>query len=81
MHRMFQDVKNSFNDNSNGSIFFSNGQRMQTSVDISYLGIHVTKKIDPKHEIRKRISATMAVLKTLDIFLSSTLAAAKNGSC
>ena len=52
---------------------------MQTSEDISYLGIHVTKKIDPKHAIRKRISPTMAVLKKLDIF-GSTLAAAQNGS-
>ena len=40
---------------------------MQMSEDISYLGIPVTKKIDPKHEIRKRISTTMAVLKQ-DIF-------------
>ena len=58
--------------NSNGSSFFSNGLRMQTSEDISYLGIHVTKKSDPTHEIRKRISATMAVLKKLDMFWLNT---------
>ena len=53
--------------NSQGTVYFSNGQRMKASDEVKYLGISVTQKIDPKHEIRKQISATMAVLKKLDI--------------
>ena len=45
---------------------------MKASDEVKYLGISVTQKIDPKHEIRKQISATMAVLKKLDIFWSKT---------
>ena len=41
---------------------------MTYSNDVTYLGISVTQRHDPKHEIRKRISSTMAVLKKLDIF-------------
>ena len=46
---------------------FQNGERMPCSNDVTYLGMSVTQRVDPKHEIRKRIS-TMAVLKKLDTF-------------
>ena len=45
---------------------------MKSSEETTYLGASVTQHIDPKHEIRKRISATMAILKTLDIFWIKT---------
>ena len=41
-------------------------------VDLTYLGTSITRTVDPKHEIRRRISATMAILKNLDIFWGRT---------
>ena len=41
---------------------------MPCSNDVTYLGMSVTQRVDPKHELRKRISSTMAVLKKLDTF-------------
>ena len=33
-----------------------------------YLGTHITKRVDPKIEITRRISQTMPVLRKLDLF-------------
>ncbi len=38
----------------------------------TYIGASITQTINPKHEIRKRISAAMAILKKLDIFWLKT---------
>ena len=54
--------------NCQGQLRFQNGEPMTCSNDVTYLGMSVTQRVDPKHEIRKRISSTMAVLKKLDIF-------------
>ena len=54
--------------NCQGQIRFQNGEPMKSSEETTYLGASVRQHIDPKHEIRKRISATMAILKKLDIF-------------
>ena len=58
--------------NCQGQIRFQNGEAMKSSEETTYLGASVTQHIDPKHEIRKRISATMAILKKLDIFWIKT---------
>ena len=54
--------------NCHGVLRFRNGERMKCAEETTYLGASITKIVDPKNEIRKRISATMAVLKKLDIF-------------
>ena len=54
--------------NCHGTIQFSDGERMKSVEEATYLGMSVTSNHDPRHEIRKRISATMPVLKKLDIF-------------
>ena len=41
---------------------------MKCAEETTYLGASVTKIVDLKNKIRKRISAAMAVLKKLDIF-------------
>ena len=58
--------------NCQGQIRFQNGEPMKSSEETTYLGASVTQHIDPKHEIRKRISATMTILKKLDIFWIKT---------
>jgi hypothetical protein len=45
---------------------------MPTTENTKYLGVNINKKIDPKHEIKARISATMPTLKKLDIFWRKT---------
>ena len=45
---------------------------MKASDEVKYPGISVTQTVDPKHEIRKQISATMAVFKKLDTFWLKT---------
>ena len=50
------------------SSLFSNGDRMTSTDEAKYLGASITQTINPRHEIRKRISATMVVLKKLDVF-------------
>ena len=40
--------------------------------ETTYLGASVSKRVDPRQEIRKRISATMVTLKKLDIFWLKT---------
>ena len=57
--------------NGHGTLRFANGQPMTCS-EVLYLGVKVTKKMDPKHEIRSGISATMAILKRLDLFWLKT---------
>ena len=47
--------------NCQGQIRFQNGEAMKSSEETTYLGASVTQHIDRKHEIRKRISATMAI--------------------
>ena len=47
---------------------FKNGEQMKCAEETTYLGASITKPVDPKHEIRKRISATMAVLRKTDVF-------------
>ena len=47
---------------------FKNGEQMKCAEETTYLGASITKPVDRQHEIRKRISATMAVLKKLDVF-------------
>jgi len=66
--------------NCQGQIRFQNGEPMKSSEKTTYLGASVTQHIDPKHEIRKRISATMAILKKLDIFWIKKRIAARNGN-
>ena len=58
--------------NGNGTLRFANGQPMICSEEVLYLGVKVTEKIDPKHEIRSRISATMAILERLNLFWLKT---------
>ena len=45
---------------------------MASTNEAKYLGASITQTINPKHEIRKRISAAMAILKKLDIFWLKT---------
>ena len=47
---------------------FRNGGRMKCAQQTTYLGAFISKDRRPKKQIRKRISATMAVLKKLAIF-------------
>ena len=54
--------------NCGGAVRFKSGEKMKHAVETTYLGASITKTVDPKHEIRKRISATMAVLEKLDVF-------------
>ena len=54
--------------NCQGQVFFKNGDRMTSTDEAKYLGASITQTINPRHEIRKRISATMIVLKKLDTF-------------
>ena len=54
---------------------------MTCAEETTYRGTSMTKIVDPKNEIRKRISATTAVLKKLDIFFGSEPNATKNESC
>ena len=54
--------------NCRGSIAFQNGDPMKSTDESTYLGASITRTVNPKHEIRRRISATMAILKKLDIF-------------
>ena len=37
-----------------------------------YLGAEVSKTVNPKHEIERRISGTMIILKQLDLFWNQT---------
>ena len=41
---------------------------MKATEEETYLGAKINKHVDPKHEIRARISATMPILKKLDAF-------------
>ena len=54
--------------NCRGSIAFQNGDPMKSTDESTYLGASITRTVNPKHEIRRRISATMAILKKLDVF-------------
>ena len=51
-----------------GHIHFRNGKNISSIQEIIYLGAAITEKADPKHEIYRRISNTMPILKRLDIF-------------
>ena len=55
-----------------GHIRFRNGENMSSTQEAIYLGAAITEKADPKHEIYRRISNTMPVLKRLDIFWNKT---------
>ena len=54
--------------NCGGAVRFKNGEEMNCVEETTYLGDSITKQVDPRHEIRKRISATMAVLTKIDVF-------------
>ena len=54
--------------NKNFKVYFKNGEQMKTTEEATYLGAKINKHVDPKHEIRARISATMPILKKLDTF-------------
>ena len=58
--------------NCQGEVRFRNGDLMASTNEAKYLGAYITQTINPKHEIRKRISAAMAILKKLDIFWLKT---------
>ena len=45
---------------------------MKCVPETTYLGASVSKRVDPRQEIRRRISATMVILKKLDIFWLKT---------
>ena len=53
--------------NCGGAVRFKKGEKMKCE-ETTYPGASITKPMDPRHEIRKRISATMAGLKKLDVF-------------
>ena len=53
----------------NRGIKFRDGTQMQSTEEAKYLGAVVNNKADSSREIRRRISLTMPVLKSLDIFL------------
>lgn len=52
----------------NRGIKFRDGTQMQSTEEAKYLGAVVNNKADSSREIRRRISLTMPVLKSLDIF-------------
>ena len=58
--------------NFNANIHFQDGTPMPQVTTAVYLGANITKHIDPKTEIKRRISMTMPILKKLDIFWSKT---------
>ena len=60
----------SFNHSAN--IRFKNGEEMKRTEEAVYLGANITKKVDPRLEIQRRISATMPTLKKLDILWNQT---------
>ena len=51
---------------------FKDGNPMKRVEDAVYLGASITREIEPRLEIRRRISMTMPVLKKLDIFWNKT---------
>ena len=55
-----------------GHIHFKNGENISSTQKIIYLGAAITEKADPKHEIYRKISNTMPILKRLDIFWNKT---------
>ena len=59
---------------------FKNGEQTKCAEGTTYLGASITKAVDPKHEIRKRISATMAVLRNF-MFFGLKPTATKSGRC
>ena len=58
--------------NCQGAVTFKNGEHMRHTTEAVYLGASISNNHDPKHEIRRRISSTMPVLKKLDIFWLKT---------
>jgi hypothetical protein len=54
--------------NYKANITFKNGDAMKRTGEATYLGATITQQVDPKIEIRNRISSTMPVLKKLDTF-------------
>ena len=58
--------------NCRGTIRFKNGEKMKCTEEATYLGASVTERAEPRHEIRKRISVTMALLHKLDVFWLKT---------
>ena len=67
--------------NYRGFIAFQNGDPMMSTDKSTYLGISITRTINPKHEIRRRISATMAILKKNWIFSGEKRNATDLGNC
>ena len=55
----------SFNHNAN--IRFKGGEEMERATAAIYLGANITKNVDPKREIQRRISIALPTLKQLDI--------------
>lgn len=66
--------------NARGSIRFKSGERMTCVQETTYLGASVSKRVDPRQEIRRRISATMVILKSWTSFGSKQIVT-RNGSC
>ena len=58
--------------NCRGSIAFQNGDPMKSTNEPTYLGASITRTVNPKHEIRRRISATIAISKKIVIFWEKT---------
>ena len=52
----------------NRGIKFRDGTQMQSTEEAKYLGAVVNNKADSSREIRRRISLTISVLKSLDLF-------------
>ena len=56
----------------NANIRFHNGEEMKRVEEAVYLGANITKTVDPRLEIQRRVSATMPVLRKLDILWNQT---------
>ena len=54
--------------NKNNRVTFADGEPMKNVDETIYLGTQITKNVDPKNEINRRISQTMPTLKKLDLF-------------
>lgn len=54
--------------NKNNQVTFADGEPIKNVDETIYLGTQITKKVDPKTEINRRISQTMPTLKKLDLF-------------
>ena len=54
--------------NRNNQITFADGQKLKSVDETIYLGTQISKRVNPKIEINRRISSPMPILKRLDLF-------------